>query len=172
MMAVWGPMPPIHGSGTRKPNSARLGMVWAMPAMLKATRRARARRARRTPPGSATAMAMAMVIRTICRCSQDRLRISDASWVLIEFGRSLLCLAFRAPAILQAGQKGGGFGSPGGQKLLGRKQQVERAERLVKEQQRRIGRQRPGDSHALLLTARKLARIAVTELGGRQAHGP
>ena len=54
-MAVRLPMPPMNGSGTRKPNSARLGMVCAMLAKPTAQRRGPGRRERRTPPGSAMA---------------------------------------------------------------------------------------------------------------------
>src|SRR5450432_3137000 len=52
-MAVRLPMPPINGRGTRKPNSARLGMVCAMLATPTAHRRGRGRRESSTPAGSA-----------------------------------------------------------------------------------------------------------------------
>ena len=47
---------------------------------------------------------------------------------------------------------------------------IERAERLVEQQQRRIGRQRARHAHALPLAAGKLARIALRELLGRQVE--
>ena len=42
---------------------------------------------------------------------------------------------------------------------------VERRERLVQQQHRRMGDQRPRDRHALLLPARKLVRVALAEAG-------
>ena len=44
------------------------------------------------------------------------------------------------------------------------------AERLVEEQERRIGRERARHADPLALAAGQLARIALAELGGRQAH--
>ena len=41
---------------------------------------------------------------------------------------------------------------------------VERAERLVHEQQPRLEHDRPGEGDALLLAARQLARVAVAEV--------
>ena len=46
---------------------------------------------------------------------------------------------------------------------------VERARRLVEQQDRRFGRQRPGDHQSLLLAAAQLAQLAVGELGSRRA---
>ena len=43
---------------------------------------------------------------------------------------------------------------------------VDRRERLVHEHHRRVGRERPGDADALLLSAGELRGVPVTELGG------
>ncbi len=51
---------------------------------------------------------------------------------------------------------------------LGADQRVEGGERLVHEQDRRLGRQRPGEPDALLHAARELVRVAVGH--GLQAH--
>jgi hypothetical protein len=48
---------------------------------------------------------------------------------------------------------------------------VHGGERLVHEQHRRVGGERPGDAGPLALAARELGRIAVAEPGRVQAHG-
>ena len=50
------------------------------------------------------------------------------------------------------------------------RQRIERAERLIHQQDRRIGRQRPRHSHALALPAGKLVRIAPQKLRGIETH--
>ena len=49
---------------------------------------------------------------------------------------------------------------------LGADDRVDRAERLVHEQHRRVGGERPGDADALLLAAGELVRVAAAGLGG------
>ena len=49
---------------------------------------------------------------------------------------------------------------------LGADDRIERAERFVHEQERRLGRERPRDADALLLAAREFMRILVGELRG------
>src|ERR1700679_1631158 len=92
MMAVRGPIPPMPGMGSRKPKSARLGIVCPILANQTAQRRADGRRARKTALGMPTAAAMAMVISTNSRCCIERVRISESGGVFIRCSLSQIYL--------------------------------------------------------------------------------
>src|SRR5712691_17776 len=67
-MAVRTPMPPMKGTGIRKPKRARLGMVWARLARARTGRARRGRRARAMPRGTPIATAMPAETRTSRTC--------------------------------------------------------------------------------------------------------
>ena len=92
--AARAPMPPTSGTGSRKPNIARLGIVWTTLAMATSGDASRGRRAANTPRG--TPIATAIVVETAtsstcwptsvassCRCaSQKRTTVGHARPVL------------------------------------------------------------------------------------------
>src|SRR5258708_3688264 len=119
-MAVRFPIPPIRGKGKRKPNMARLGMVWAMLAKPSAQRRAPAIRASITAPGSAMALEIAMVIETNCKCSIERDAISDAR-------RLFTGSPFFQNALFQRGEKCPRLGGLRADELRRRQQHINRA---------------------------------------------
>src|SRR5438552_11474670 len=76
-MAVRTPMPPMNGTGMRKPKRARLGIVWARLARARTGRARRGRRASAMPTGTPTATAMPAETRTSSMCCPTR-RASSA----------------------------------------------------------------------------------------------
>src|ERR1700730_7452201 len=76
-MAVRTPMPPMKGTGIRKPKRARLGMVWARVARARTGRARRGRRARARPRGTPSATAMPPETRTSRTCWPVRSSSSD-----------------------------------------------------------------------------------------------
>src|SRR4051812_30494961 len=104
----------MYATGTRNPNSARLGMVWATFAKPTIQRRARLRRASQMPPGTAIRVAITTAISTISRCS----RVSEATSGRISGMRVLL---------FEGGQKGTGFGGLRAAEFGGRRDGVHRA---------------------------------------------
>src|SRR5438034_1238174 len=95
-MAVRTPMPPMKGTGIRKPKRARLGMVWARLARARTGRARRGRRARAMPSGTPIATAMPAETRTSRTC-----------WPVRSSSQSA-CDA--APLALAARKLGGGQG--------------------------------------------------------------
>src|SRR5213595_2787801 len=67
-MAVVAPMPPMNGSGMRKPNRARLGTVWNTFATPSTGPRHAGRRVSRTPSGTPITIAAPVEIATRYRC--------------------------------------------------------------------------------------------------------
>src|SRR5689334_3635684 len=89
-------MPPMNAIGTRKPKSARLGMVCAILAAPMIQRRAETCRASQMPAGMANAVAAATAIPTISRCSS--VRVTTSGTVLLQAGEKGLCFGrFRLP---------------------------------------------------------------------------
>ena len=67
--AARAPIPPINGTGNRKPNIARLGIVCAMLAIATSGEASRGRRAANTPSGTPIATAIVVEITTSSTCS-------------------------------------------------------------------------------------------------------
>src|SRR6185503_20313318 len=76
-MAVRTPMPPMKGTGIRKPKRARLGLVWARLARPRTGRARRGRRARAMPRGTPMATARPADTRTRRTCCPVRSSSSD-----------------------------------------------------------------------------------------------
>src|SRR5438132_155751 len=119
-MAVRLPMPPISGTGMRKPNSARLGIVCRILAKPSTQPRMPARRVRKTPVGMATADAINMATSTGSRCSMVSEAISLSRLVGIA-----LHVVFQLP--VEAGQEGARLSRPLLHEFLRRGQHLQAA---------------------------------------------
>ena len=84
-MAVRTPMPPISGSGMRKPNIASEGMVCTMSMTRSTTRPVRGRRTHITPSGMPAAAATTTAMATITTCCAVARRISFAISLVMGF---------------------------------------------------------------------------------------
>ncbi len=67
--AARAPTPPMSGTGSRKPNIARLGIVWTMLAIATSGEARRGRRAANTPSGTPSATAIVVETTTSTTCS-------------------------------------------------------------------------------------------------------
>jgi hypothetical protein len=67
-MAARAPTPPKTGTGSRKPNIARLGTVWTMFAIVTIGALNRGRRAAKMPSGTATSTAILVEMTTRSTC--------------------------------------------------------------------------------------------------------
>src|SRR5262249_13743048 len=202
-MAVRAPMPPIAGSGIRKPKSARLGMGWATVGKPRSGRGSRGERVISTPSGTPTATAADVETRTRTRCwpkrkasslrrsarnarnaltAGPRSRERGPQEVVDEAGRGLLADLPRRPPLEDAAavhhhdlvrepQRLGHVVGDEEHGLAQRRPQidelvldpsprqgVERAEGLVHQQQRGIGRERARQPDALALAPGELGR--------------
>src|ERR1019366_5406129 len=196
-----------NGSGSRKPKTARLGMVWTTFTTPSVQRRSRARRVRITADGAAMTTAANTAMATSHRCSADNLTSSAGRMRFVEcplsqgrqerrrLWRSRLYKVFRPrhnfePSFLQQRDPGSEherFANVVGDEKRGLaegsqqtrevllhlkpRHRVERRERFIEQQQRRIRRQRAGDANPLLFAAGKLSWLARSIDRRGQAHG-
>ena len=213
--AVRVPMPPMNGSGSRNPNSARLGMVCARLASADERPRDRAAAARRGCRAGCRSPRRSRVdtsTSTTCspsraansaRCDGDEReqrahpnRVSTSSATRADrrsmraahcrrVARDDLPVVEHRHAIGERERLGHvvrdqddrrDAASPAAAELamqLGSRDRIERAERLVHQQHRRIGRERARQADALPLPARQLVGPAAAELrrlAGRPAR--
>src|SRR5712692_1283420 len=216
-------MPPISGTGIRKPNSARLGIVCTTLAAPSTQWRNAARRAMTIPSGTPMSTAISIATATSARCSSVSRKTSSRFWIMNSKTPTLHVSdrQLQAEPLRAVRGRTHEFLHPGlrrAQKFLRRvhghqaavrqqrnargeqqrlahvvrdednrlaqarrqiaelalqlppRHRIERAKRLVHEQDRRVGRERSRDAHALPLSAGKLARPPRGELLRVQAH--
>src|SRR5687767_1505907 len=195
-MAVRIPMPPMSGSGISSPNSASEGMVCTMSTIRRATRPARGWRTQATPMGIPATDATTMAASTISTCwpvaraisvhmdgldeaaDQRLLRLEECLARLVADDRATIDQHDppRHPQGLGQIMRDEEHGhiaavpqSDEGLLQFAPHDRIQRAERLVAEQQRRPRHHGPGDADALLFAAAERARKSPGEVGWRQA---
>ena len=190
-IAVRIPIPPMNGTGMRNPNSAREGIVWIASTSCSAARPARARLAHQMPSGMPRTTPMPTAMATIITCSAvarrtvaimrtDSLRRRSAAPAVAVGNEFVRRRVADDPAGVEQHDS---LGDPHRLRKIVRHEEdrdaaakrakrvlqlapddrIERAERFIAQENRRLRDHGPCDADALLLAAGERSRISSAE---------